>query len=180
MHYHNVTCFGHIRPSSGNPFIRSPMHCVLTNIILFVIHHWCFLLRIFLEMRPFLYFIGVLFPWLCASSVPLRSLNTENARGHLIRTINKTTHQWSSVPLRSLSTDVFTCIFLYSKYIHRSFWYDLAHLTDIIPESCISHICQQTLSFLFSLATQSQNSECDNIRVQTGSLNQLENLIDSD
>jgi hypothetical protein len=29
MHYHNATCFGHIRPSSGNTFIRSLMHCAL-------------------------------------------------------------------------------------------------------------------------------------------------------
>jgi hypothetical protein len=29
MHYYNATCFGHIRPSSGNTFIRSLTHCAL-------------------------------------------------------------------------------------------------------------------------------------------------------
>jgi hypothetical protein len=29
MHYHNATCFGYIRPSSGNTFMRSLMHCAL-------------------------------------------------------------------------------------------------------------------------------------------------------
>jgi hypothetical protein len=29
MHYHMATCFGNIRPSSGNTFIRNVMHCVL-------------------------------------------------------------------------------------------------------------------------------------------------------
>jgi hypothetical protein len=29
MHSHNATCFGHIRPSSGNTFIRCLIHCTL-------------------------------------------------------------------------------------------------------------------------------------------------------
>jgi hypothetical protein len=29
MNNRNATCFGHIRPSSGNTFIRSLMHCPL-------------------------------------------------------------------------------------------------------------------------------------------------------
>jgi hypothetical protein len=51
MHYYNATCFGHIRPSSGNTFIRSLIHCAQIKF------RWC-----------------VIFFLMCASSVPLRSL----------------------------------------------------------------------------------------------------------
>jgi Ca2+/Na+ antiporter len=54
MHYHNDTYFGHIRPSSGNTFIRSLMHCALIKY-----HSFSYVVFFisFLEMRLFLYFL---------------------------------------------------------------------------------------------------------------------------
>jgi hypothetical protein len=57
MHYHNATCFGHIRPSSGNTFIRSQMHCALIKYHSF---NYVFFFISFFEMQLFLYFVGVL------------------------------------------------------------------------------------------------------------------------
>jgi hypothetical protein len=58
MHYHNATCFGHIRPSSGNTFIRSLMHCALIKyhsfsyvvfFIPFLEMRWCVFKKLYEE-----------------------------------------------------------------------------------------------------------------------------------
>jgi hypothetical protein len=66
MHYHNDTCFGHIRPSSGNT------NSLCTNrISFFPLRHWCFHLHIIFEMRLFLCFVRVYCFLYCAYQVSL-------------------------------------------------------------------------------------------------------------
>jgi hypothetical protein len=71
MHYHNATCFCHIRPSSGNTFMRSLMHCALIKYHSF---SYVVLFMSFLEMRLFLLFLCCVIFLMCASSASLLCL----------------------------------------------------------------------------------------------------------
>jgi hypothetical protein len=62
MHYHNATCFGHIRPSSGDTYVRNPNALRTNRISFFSLRHWCFLLYIFfLDAAVYLFHWCVLF-----------------------------------------------------------------------------------------------------------------------